>query len=83
MQPLSQMLEQKATPEFAGLVGIHLEELIDKLERAEDPDLLRIAIAKMMGDSNAEVAEQLGCVRRTVERKVQLIRNIWEKEIST
>ena len=83
LQPvsLSQIIEQKATPERAALMGAEFESLIKKLDRAEDPDLLCIAVSKMMGDSNAEVARQLGCVRRTVERKIQLIRRIWENEI--
>lgn len=80
--PLSQVIEQKASPEFAAMIGAQFEELILKLDRAEDPDLIRIAVAKMMGDSNTEVAEQLGCVRRTIERKIQLIRKIWETEVN-
>ena len=79
--PLNQIIEQKATPERAAQIGAEFESLIKKLDRADDPDLLCIAVSKMMGDSNAEVARQLGCVRRTVERKIQLIRRIWEKEI--
>jgi DNA-directed RNA polymerase specialized sigma24 family protein len=79
--PLSQVIEQRPTPEFAAEMSSQLERLIQKLERADDPDLLRIAVAKMMGDSNVEVAKQLGCVRRTVERKIRLIQKIWEREI--
>jgi RNA polymerase sigma factor (sigma-70 family) len=77
---LSNIIEERATPEFAAQIGEQFKLLLTKLDRAEDPDLSRIALAKMRGESTAEVAEQLGCVRRTVERKLLLIRRIWEQE---
>jgi DNA-directed RNA polymerase specialized sigma24 family protein len=33
----------------------------------------------MDGLSNAEIAERMGCVLRTVERKIERIRAIWEE----
>ena len=60
--PLSQIIEQSASPEFAVQISSQFELLTEKLRRSKDPDLLRIAVAKMRGESNAEVAEQLGCV---------------------
>lgn len=80
--PLSQIIEQKPTPEFAALMSSQFELLIKQLDRADDPDLLQIAVAKMLGESNAAIAQQVGCVRRTVERKINLIRKIWENEIT-
>lgn len=77
---LSGIIEQQPTPEFAAQIGEQLWLLLTKLERAEDPDLSKIALAKMLGESTTEVARQLGCVRRTVERKILLIRRIWEQE---
>ena len=77
---LSGIIEQQPTPEFAAQIGEQLRLLLTKLERAEDPDLSKIALAKMLGESTTEVARQLGCVRRTVERKILLIRRIWEQE---
>ncbi len=79
--PLSQVIEQRPAPEFAALISSQFELLIQKINCAEDADLLHIAVAKMMGDSNGEVAQQLGCARRTVERKIRLIQRIWEREI--
>ncbi len=77
---LSHIIEQRPTPEFAAQIGEQFKLLLTKLDRAEDPDLSRIALAKMLGESTTEVAEQLGCVRRTVERKLLLIRRVWEQE---
>jgi RNA polymerase sigma factor (sigma-70 family) len=47
-----------------------LEELPDELERA-------VAIKRMQGFSNAEIAEALDVGVRTVERKLSLIRRTW------
>lgn len=57
------------------------ERLLDRLDRTGDPTLRVIARWKLDGDSTADVAERLGCVRRTVERKLQLIATIWEREL--
>ena len=77
---LSSIIQQRPTPEFAAQIGEQFKLLLTKLDRADDPDLIRIAQAKMLGESTTEVAQQLGCVRRTVERKILLIRRIWERE---
>jgi DNA-directed RNA polymerase specialized sigma24 family protein len=77
---LSNIIQQQPTPEFATQIGEQFKLLLAKLDRADDPDLMRIAQAKMLGESTTEVAQQLGCVRRTVERKILLIRRIWERE---
>jgi DNA-binding CsgD family transcriptional regulator len=34
----------------------------------------------MEGDSTTEIATRLDCTRRTVERKLQLIMHVWERE---
>jgi DNA-directed RNA polymerase specialized sigma24 family protein len=78
--PLSSIMDEQPTPEFAAQIGEQFQLLLAKLERADDPDLIQIAMAKMTGESTGEVAQKLGCVRRTVERKILLIRHIWEQE---
>jgi len=46
-------------------------------------DLLRtVARMKLEGHTNAEIAEQLGVVERTVERKLKLIREQWKQSRS-
>jgi DNA-directed RNA polymerase specialized sigma24 family protein len=40
-------------------------------------DLERIAMWKLDGLTNSEIAERLGCVTRTVERRLDLIRKVW------
>ncbi len=46
-------------------------------------DLLRtVARMKLEGHTNAEIAEELGVVERTVERKLKLIREQWKKKLA-
>nr|MCU0979177.1 ECF-type sigma factor [Pirellulaceae bacterium] len=52
------------------------------LERLPDADLRTLAVAKLEGYANAEVAERLGCSMRTVERRLRLIRDLWRAEES-
>ena len=40
-----------------------------------------MALLRMEGYTVDEIAARLGCVARTVKRKLQLIRSIWEKEL--
>jgi DNA-directed RNA polymerase specialized sigma24 family protein len=62
------------TPEAAALVE---EECRCMLDRLADDDLRRIAVWKLAGDSNEEIAQRLGCGLRTVERKLGVIRAVW------
>jgi len=41
-----------------------------------------LADADMEGYGLAEIATELGCVPRTVQRRLRLIRHIWEREWS-
>ena len=54
------------------------EELLERLE----PELRIFAMLRLMGEKNREIAQQLGCTERKVERKLQLIRATWEDEIA-
>jgi DNA-directed RNA polymerase specialized sigma24 family protein len=55
------------------------EELERRLESLADPTLRRIALRLLDGHTNGEIAAELGCVERTVERKLELIRKKWTK----
>ena len=71
-----QVIGREPTPEFAAQVAEEYERLVARLG---DADLRRVAVWKMEGYSNQEIAEQLGCVPRTVERKLSLIRTLWSQ----
>ena len=67
---------REPTPEFAAQVSEQCRRLLDGLN---DDGLREIAILKMDGFSNEEIAQQKDCTTRTVERKLHLIRTIWQK----
>lgn len=79
-EQLSHLISHDPTPEFAGEIGELFERMILKLDSVDDDDLIVIAVRRMMGDSAAEIAADLDCVTRTVERKVVLIQRLWEEE---
>lgn len=45
-----------------------------------DEETRTIALQRLMGYKNREIADELQCTERKVERKLQLIRAIWEAE---
>ena len=62
------------TPEFAAMIAEECQRLLDALD---DDDLRQVAISRMEGYTNDEIADQLGCARRTVARRLDLIRQTW------
>lgn len=68
------------TPEQAAQFA---EECQRRLDRLGDAVLRDVALWKLEDCTNDEIAERLCCDRRTVERKLRLIRAIWEKEPGT
>ena len=74
---LNQIESPEPTPAFAAQVA---EECGRLLERLDNPELRDVALLKVEGYSNQEIAAQLGCGLRTVERRLRLIRRIWEQE---
>ena len=48
------------------------------VEEIEDKDLRKIVLMKLSGHTNKEIAKELGIARRSVERKLQLIRAKWD-----
>lgn len=74
---LQQVLSREPTPAFAAEVAEQYQRL---LARLGDPELIRVAGLKMEGYTNDEIAGQLDCTTRTVERRLRIIRGLWEKE---
>lgn len=71
-------LDQTLGPMPASDFDLRCEELIEQL----DEDLRPFALFRLIGHKNREVATILGCTERKVERKLQLIRQTWECELS-
>jgi RNA polymerase sigma factor (sigma-70 family) len=74
---LMQFVGAEPTPEFAAQVADEYRRLLDLLG---DESLRRVAVWKMEGYGNDEIAEKLDCSRRTVARKLEAIRMLWSKE---
>lgn len=81
--PLSGIISREPTPEFAAEMSDQLQRLLAQLEATGDHDLQRIALLKLDGFSTTEIAEQIGCVNRTVERKTQLIATLWGRDMES
>jgi DNA-directed RNA polymerase specialized sigma24 family protein len=74
--PLALAMSREPSPEFAALAAEEWRRLFGLLR---DPELEKVALMKMEGYGMDEIAGQLGCVPRTVQRKLQLIRHTWEQ----
>jgi DNA-directed RNA polymerase specialized sigma24 family protein len=74
---LARVLGQEPTPEFAAQVAEEYQRLLDLLG---DDELRAIALWKMEGETNDDIAAKLGCVPRTVERRLRVIRSLWDQE---
>jgi DNA-directed RNA polymerase specialized sigma24 family protein len=70
----SEALGNDPSPELAAQVADECRRLLALLPS----DALRqVALWKMEGFTNEEIAQRLGCVRFTVDRKLRSIRQVW------
>ena len=58
-------------------VDVFTTEVRDRLNALQDASLANVAMAKLEGLENREIAQRLDMALRTVERKLQLIRRKW------
>ena len=75
---LAQILGTEPTPELAVSVAENCRQMLDQLQ---DETLRQIALWTLEGYRTEEIADKLGCVRRTVERKLERIREIWRENV--
>jgi DNA-directed RNA polymerase specialized sigma24 family protein len=76
---LEELLSAEPSPALAAEMAEDYQRLFDRLG---DAQLQSVAHLKVQGYTNDEIAEKLGCVTRTVERKLDRIRILWEQELS-
>ena len=74
---LDQAVGREPTPEFAALMADECRHLLAALG---DETLRQIALLRMEGYSDGEIASRLDCGLRTVGRKLKLIRDIWMRK---
>ncbi len=73
---IGNVLGAEPTPEFAAMAAEQCEHLLDALP---DERIRQIALWKLEGFTNEEIAAKLDCAPRTVERKLQRIRDLWDR----
>jgi RNA polymerase sigma factor (sigma-70 family) len=76
--PLESLMAREPTPALAAELTEQFHRLLELLG---SPELRAIALLKMEGYTNDEIASRLDCVRSTVQRKLNLIRSRWELEV--
>jgi DNA-directed RNA polymerase specialized sigma24 family protein len=77
---LDQLVGTEPTPEIALQLAEEAERLLGTLPSS---DLVELALLKMEGYTNEEIAQRWQKAERTVERKLRLIRQFWERHQST
>lgn len=70
--------DPEPTPELAMTMAEEFQRLLALLD---DEELRSVALWKLDGYTNKEIAKKLGRARQTVHRKLRLIRNIWAQEV--
>jgi DNA-directed RNA polymerase specialized sigma24 family protein len=72
---LEEVIGSEPNPAFAAQVADDFQRLLALLP---DEGLRTLALAKLEGHSNEEIAEQMECSLRTVTRRLLVIRRTWE-----
>jgi RNA polymerase sigma factor (sigma-70 family) len=72
---LEQMDAAGPSPAEAALLN---EALECRLEVLADPDLRQIALWRLEGYTNREIADRLDCTERSVERRLERVRSKWK-----
>ena len=67
-------VSREPTPEFAAEFVETCEFLFQSLD---DPALKQVVSLRMEGYTDAEVADRLSCSRRTVQRRLEVVRRHW------
>ena len=76
-QAIDLVVGREPSPDFTTQVAEECQRLFQRLG---DPELQEIAQRKMEGYTNGEIAARLKRALRTIERKLQMIRQIWEQD---
>ena len=72
---IQNVMDRQLSPEFAAELVELRQILLDGL----DTELRQIALWKMEGFSNAWIAEKMRCTTRSIQRKLEAIRMVWDR----
>lgn len=76
---LDELISREPNPEFAAILQEEFDALLNQLP---DEEMQTIALFKLEGYTNAEVAKMIPCSLRTVERRLDIIRKVWSGAIA-
>lgn len=71
---LERMVDTAPSPDAAAIMAEQAEAL---LARLKDADLRAVAIMRLAGHTNEEIAAELGYTRRTIQRMLSMIKDYW------
>ncbi len=75
---LNQVTDDGPSPELAAMAAEDTRRLFGALD---DKTLRVVALLKLEGFTNEQIATSLDCGLRSVERKLDLIRQVWRREL--
>lgn len=75
----TELVSREPAPELQVAADDSFQQLLDMLDATGDPTLREILLRSISGESTTEIAAHLDCTLRTVQRKLQTIRLIWER----
>jgi DNA-directed RNA polymerase specialized sigma24 family protein len=73
---IEQVVGAEPTPELAAQAADEVRRLLGMLPNEE---VRSVALMKLEGHTNAEIAQRLGCADATVERRLNLVRSLWKE----
>lgn len=75
---LNELIGSAPTPDFVVALQEQYEWLLNQLRNTR---LREIAVLRLLGYSVPEISQKIGVGIRAIERKLQLIRNQWQREL--
>jgi DNA-directed RNA polymerase specialized sigma24 family protein len=75
---VAEILSREPTPEE---VARFADDYTRFLDRLKDPALRSVALRRLEGQSTQDIARALNVSTKTIDRKLQLIRAIWSREV--
>jgi DNA-directed RNA polymerase specialized sigma24 family protein len=76
---IDQVVGAEPTPQLDAQVADEVQRLLGLLPTDE---VRSVALSKLEGYTNAEIADRLGCAEATVERRLNLIRSLWKESVA-
>ena len=76
-QILALLPDREPDPEFTLLMQEECSRLLNLLGKQE---LQMVALLKVEGYKNEEIAERMGCTRRAIQRRLALVKEVWSEE---